>query len=151
MKLPTEQEAVAFFRSIGHELRREPGKKPRGWVLLSPDGNMEIEGKGYVEVFLAWLPHALHLLNEDAKFRAFMAAFRSGNDEERRHLRALAEEHYNRPATSVALARFMVDRYPDTLDSLPRNWRSVVKQILRQPYGDSYFPARAHLTLLQEH
>ena len=152
MRIPSEREAIAFFKSIGYRVEKKAGEKGNAdyWVVFEPRSK-SVSGKrrsSLLDIWAQWMPHAIHLINEDAMFRRFMSIYEKADLQEKADLKKIVLDHWTTPmATSRAFAPFREPPYPDTTDALPRDWKARVRKILTQPNGGAYFPARAYFAL----
>ena len=148
MKIPSIQETIHFFSSIGYCVERitSDGLADQ-WRLRIADRSTGSAYPSIIDLWAHWLHHAAHLLVEDDKLRKFMRDYRGGNAEKKAELKAAVHAFTTHPRDWKALTIYTDDPYPRSPDLLPRNWKSRVRQILSEPGGNTHFPERARLVL----
>lgn len=145
MRAPTEIETVAFFKSIGYRVKKQKGgqSNPPHWLLFEPGDAFGQRCSSLLDIWVRWIPYAQRIINEDAKFRDFMAAYKTASTNRKAELRVALDDYRKRFMIPTALAPYANGRYSNTTDALPRNWKSKVRKLLTQPDGILKFPVRA--------
>lgn len=148
MRIPSAQETIDFFSSVGYCVERiaSDGAADQ-WLLRLSDQSTGPVYPSIIDLWAEWLHHAAHLLIEDDKLSKFMKDYRSGDAAKKAELKFAVAAFTAYPNNWQALTTYTDDPYPRSPDLLPRNWKARVRQILSEPGGNTHFPERARLAL----
>jgi hypothetical protein len=149
MKLPTPEETISFFATIGYcvERRSIEGYADR-WERRQVDTDAGLVYKSIIDLWAGWLHYAAYLIEEDDKLHRFLADYAKADTARRQEMRSAVVAFRAAPADREPLAPYTRSLKRASPDDLPRNWKSRVQHILAQPAGNTDFPERARLALL---